>query len=644
MSRFERNLKILLKKEHSFVDKSGELLTDVVCDRAWKLDHSLIELLLADQEVKNKFFDRIRDELVFNHNTFVDYLRDINFLDSSYTRFRNQIGLNIDGKFLRERGEVSLVWPYKDCVLEGGQTKEEEKRDEIFFNEILAHDEINRLLDPKVLTSWKRHTANGLKKVQEIKRDESGMIRENMLIKGNNLLALHSLVEQFRGKVKLIYIDPPYNTGNDSFGYNNRFNHSSWLTFMKNRLEIARELLCDDGVIFVQCDDNEQMYLKVLMDEIFGDQNFVSNSIAVVNRAGRDYASIARTHEYLLAYSKIPQTNLNKLEESNKKFDYTDENGGFNLANLKNNNVRFNVKNRPNLCYPLYVNLSSTDSNGLLEVSLEKQDGFIEVMPPKSQGVQMVWRWGKEKVQQNLNIEIKGKIKQGGGYMIVQKYRKSTKRQRSIWDEKEFTNDRGTKHLKELFTQKVFDYPKSEHLVARVIELGSNKGDIVLDFFTGSGTTAAVAHKMNRQWIAVEQMDYIETITVERLNKVIEGEQGGISKSVDWQGGGDYIYCELMPYAQTYVDRIQQARTSEELEKLRQEICRSSFLNWYISNNDPAKASKMFVDINDTEQQRQLLMDLLDKNQLYVHHSEIDDVDYKVSSHDKKLNELFYGK
>ena len=212
-----------------------------VIDRAWKIDHELVRLLLREIDVKAKFFDEIEGHWVFNFNTFIDYISDKNFLASSYTRFRNKIGLNIDGKFLRERGEVSLVWPYKDCVLEGGQTKEEEKRKEIFFNEVLAHDEIDRMFDPKVLTNWKRHTVEGEEKVREIKRDENGVIRENLIIKGNNLLALHTLKNQFRGKVKLIYIDPPYNTGNDSFGYNDSFNHSSWLTFMKNRLEVARE-------------------------------------------------------------------------------------------------------------------------------------------------------------------------------------------------------------------------------------------------------------------------------------------------------------------------------------------------------------------------------------------------------------------
>ena len=166
---------------------------------------------MADADIKAKFFDEIEGHYIFNTNTFIDYISDKNFLANSYTRFRNKIGLNIEDKFLPERGEVSLVWPYKDCVLEGGQTKEEEKRKEIFFNEILSQDEIDRLFDPKVLTRWKRHTVDGEGEVTEIKRDENGIIRENLLIKGNNLLALHTLKQQFRGKVKLIYIDPPYN-------------------------------------------------------------------------------------------------------------------------------------------------------------------------------------------------------------------------------------------------------------------------------------------------------------------------------------------------------------------------------------------------------------------------------------------------
>ncbi len=239
---FNEKLTALLKEKSDFLDDAGELIPAAVRDHAWRLDHDLIKLLLTDNEIKATFFDEIDGHWIFNHNTFINYITDKNFLANAYTRFRNKIGLNIEGKFLRERGEVSLVWPYKDCVLEGGQTKEEEKRKEIFFNEILAQDEINRMFDPKVLTHWKRHTGDGEQDVTDIQRDENGRIRENLIIKGNNLIALHTLKQQFRGQVKLIYIDPPYNTKGESstFGYNNSFNHSSWLTFIRNRLEIAR--------------------------------------------------------------------------------------------------------------------------------------------------------------------------------------------------------------------------------------------------------------------------------------------------------------------------------------------------------------------------------------------------------------------
>ncbi|MDE0690337.1 MAG: site-specific DNA-methyltransferase, partial [Candidatus Poribacteria bacterium] len=186
---FNEKLIARLKKNPDFLDESGELLPAAVKDYAWKLDYNLIRLLLADPAIKSTFFDEIDGHWVFNHNTFINYINQKNFLANSYTQFRNKIGLDIDGKFLRERGEVSLVWPYKDCVLEGGQTKEEEKRKEIFFNEILAQDEIDRLFDPKVLTNWKRYTATGEQEIAAIQHDENGTIRENLIIKGNNLIA-----------------------------------------------------------------------------------------------------------------------------------------------------------------------------------------------------------------------------------------------------------------------------------------------------------------------------------------------------------------------------------------------------------------------------------------------------------------------
>ncbi len=304
---FSTKLINLLKTDLRFVDDEGEFVLAAVQDRAWKIDRDLVKLLLSDKEIKAKFFEEIEGHWIFNINTFIDYISQKNFLDNSYTRFRNRIGLTIGGKYLRERGEVALVWPYKDCVLEGGQTKEEEKRKEIFFNEVLAQDEINRLLDPKVLTSFKRYTAKGVEPVTDLRRDENGVIRENLIIKGNNLLALYTLKTQFRGQVKLIYIDPPYNTGNDSFGYNDSFNHSTWLTFMKNRLEAAKELLRDDGSIWVNIDDNEIAYLTILLDDIFGRDRYIT-TVTVKRSAATGHKAInpapVVVSDFVVGYSK----------------------------------------------------------------------------------------------------------------------------------------------------------------------------------------------------------------------------------------------------------------------------------------------------------------------------------------------------
>lgn len=226
-----------LKKEPNFVTDNGELKKWVVINKAQNFDEELIELLLANDELKATFFKEIVGTTVFNQSFFIQFLEQKNYLNDSYTQYKNKVGLTIDNKFLKQRNEVSLVWPFKDCILEGGQSREEDKREEIFFNEILAQDEITQLLEPKVLTNAKRIDKDGEKPLNQFNRNTDGTITDNLIIKGNNLLALHTLKEEFAGKVKLIYIDPPYNTGNDGFKYNDSFNHSTWLTFMKNRLQ-----------------------------------------------------------------------------------------------------------------------------------------------------------------------------------------------------------------------------------------------------------------------------------------------------------------------------------------------------------------------------------------------------------------------
>jgi adenine-specific DNA-methyltransferase len=544
-------------------------------------------------------------------------------LDNSYTRFKNRIGLTIGGKFLRERGEVALVWPYKDCVLEGGQTKEEERRKEIFFNEVLAQDEITRLLDPKVLTNFVRYAAKGKEKVTGFKRDENGVIRENLIIKGNNLLALHTLKTQFRGRVKLIYIDPPYNTGNDDFKYNDNFNHSSWLTFIKNRLAVAKTLLQNDGVIFVNCDDNEQAYLKILMDEEFGQENFVACFIWNHRKSSQNDIDVSLSHNYVLCYAKRrEQFRLNPLGINGDKFSNPDNDpkGDWVADPMDAPGVR------ENLMYEI-VNPNTGES----------------YYPPEGRH----WRFTKEKYEEAF---AEGRIvfgKTGKGKPQYKRYKFEAEERGTnpftIWDDVG-TATEATKDLMKLFESKqVFSTPKPERLLERIIHISTKPNDIVLDFFLGSGTTAAVAHKMGRQYIGIEQMDYIETIPIERLKKVIEGEQGGISKSVSWQGGGDFIYCELMKYNEAYMDRIQTAQSSEELLHIWREMAEGSFLKWYVNPSMPEEAVNDFMAIGDLEKQKHLLAELLDKNQLYVNLSEIDDARFNVSAEDKALNRAFYG-
>lgn len=618
----------LLKKDQRFVDDEGELILAAVQDAAWKIDHALVKLLLSKKEIKAKFFDEIEGHWIFNINTFIDYISQKNFLDNSYTRFKNRIGLTIGGKFLRERGEVALAWPYKDCYLEGGQTKEEEKRKEIFFNEVLAQDEITRLLDPKVLTGFTRYTAKGKEKVKDFRRDENGVIRENLIIKGNNLLALHTLKHQFRGRVKLIYIDPPYNTGNDSFGYNDSFNHSTWLTFMKNRLEVARELLTPDGVIFVSCDDNEQAYLKILCDDIFQRDNYVGLiSVAKGTTTGQDAKLLGSSVDYLLIYAKNIQafelSGLPLSEKDLKRFSKQDKTGKYSVLQLRKTGSGDRKEDRPNLFYPITA-----------------PDGS-QVLPIGPGGYESRWRVDKNTYDEWSKNGLIEWVERNGHYVPYVKYyvEGRTKSVSNLWNDVE-GNKKATHTLKSLFeNEKVFTNPKPVGLIKKIISVsGVNSEDIVLDFCAGSGTTAHAVLELNkedggnRQFILCEQMDYVETVTRERVRKVMEQN-----------GGGDFIYCELMKYNEAFMERIQAAQSSAELVQIWREMAKNSFLNWYVNPQVPEEAVKDFEAIGDLDKQKHLLAELLDKNQLYVNLTEIDDARFEVSEEDKALNKAFYG-
>ena len=651
MKRFIDKLENLLKKDLRFVDKSGDLLLNAVKDKAWSLDHNLIELLLTDKEIEGKFFDEINGRCIFNYNTFVTYITSRS-IDNSYTRFCNKIGLNIDGKSMQERGEVSLVWPYKDCVLEGGQTKDMEERTEIFFNEILAQDEITRLFDPKVLTGWAHHTAKGIKKVKEIKRDENGTIRENLIIKGNNLIALHTLKQQFCGKIKLIYIDPPYNTRGDAniFGYNNSFNHSSWLTFMRNRLNDARHLLLEDGCVCVAIDDYEYAHLKLVCDEVFGSENYIGTVVVQSKPSGRTTNThFATCHEYALFYAKaIENIYINTVKLTAKQklvFKYEDKISKYQLSPFRRSGGYSTPDERPNSFYPIYYG----DKNN--ELSLEKKPGFIEILPIDSQGKKRVWRQTRPsflKLVEKGDIVCKKSTKNNWVLYIKDRIPEGRK-PKTIWaDPKYDASAHGTNLLKKLFDgQKVFSYPKSIHTVKDVIQLLTQPdgNNYVLDFFAGSGTTAHAVLELNkedggsRQFILVEQLEQHIDVCKKRLGKVITN---------DTAIRGDFLSCELMPYNQSFIDKIQTAKSSKEIEKIWKDIAGQSFLNWYVNTDQPEKALCKFMEIGKLEngliKQKETLIKLLDKNQLYVNKSEIDDKDFDVSKEDKYLNEEFYDK
>ena len=631
-NKLKNKLYKLLKKDSRLWDKEKKELNETLLkDLIDRLDEEIIELLLGDKELKEKFFIKIKDVFVLKQNDLKFFI-DENKIDNSYTQYQNKIGLRVGNKLLSERDEVVLDWPFKDCVLEGGMTKEDQKRNEIFFNEVLAKDEIDRLYDSKALVNWKRYTAKGGGKVKELKRDKDGTIRENLIIKGNNLLALHSLKERFTGKVKLIYIDPPYNTGNDGFKYNDNFNHSSWLTFMKNRLEIAKQLLKDDGVIFVQCDDNEQAYLKVLMDGVFGRENFICNFVWKGRGGRQDSKFIAQIHETIILFSKnIDSLNINKkMIDDNSLYQFYDERKkqNYKLQLVRKWGSNSKKEDRPNLFYGI------------------KFEGE-EIFPIHPDGSDGCWRWSKQKFEQAINDNLIIKQEKNNKIELYEKIFETNGKKEVIftsWIEDSFSG-KGATHIQQLFGERLFDYPKPEELLKYIIEIATNKHDLVLDFFAGSGTTGAVAHKMNRQYILIEQMGYIHDLPEARLKKVISGEQGGISKSVNWQGGGDFLYTELAEWNFEANRKILKAKSLSELEKLFDELYERYFLNYNVKTKEFKEKT-----INEEEfkklgldRQKKLFVEMLDMNQMYVNFSERADKKYKLTKEDIALSEEFYN-
>ncbi|WP_411919037.1 DNA methyltransferase [Helicobacter pylori] len=519
-------------------------------------DEKLLTFMLEHEnanDYKNAFFKTIANTLVFNEKALLECL-EIKELEKSFTRFKNKIGLYSQGRPIKSSELVVLNFPFKDNVLLGNAKDNNTKSNELFYHEILHKKEIDTLLSPKALCHFEMHGEGDLENALKDKNT-------NYLIKGNNLIALHSLKKKFAKQVKCIYIDPPYNTGNDSFNYNDNFNHSSWLVFMKNRLEAAREFLSDDGVIFVQCDDNEQAYLKVLMDEVFGRDNFIA--CFVWEKTSNSLSRIRIKTEYILCYE---QTKFGLIFNG----DMAEEGQDFPILNEVN--VKRTLQFPPNSIY------FKTFKGVIKPTKFNKMELIDDLRIVNKTNSNMVrinakFKWTQDKLDDE--------IKEGTTFVIKSdefSMRYIRKGDREVKASNVFnaecgvtTNIKATSEIKVLFANSntdLFSTPKPEALISRILEIFTNENDLVLDFFAGSGTTCAVAHKMKRRYIGIEQMDYIETITKERLKKVIEGEQGGISKKCDFKGGGSFVYAELKEVNLEIKKQITDAKSTDECLKI----------------------------------------------------------------------------
>lgn len=575
-------------------------------------DKDLLKAFISNETLKSNFTIDIAGNIVMQTNKLIELFEADEYWQDSYTKYSKKIGLTTGGKFIDESTDVVLDFPYKDTVLKASMSKEDTEKDDLrqdepFLNEIIAKEEIDVLLDKKVLVNAKKYDANGVHIVDSFGKED------NLIMKGNNILALHTLKEKYAGKVKLIYIDPPYNTGGDSFNYNDRFNHASWLTFIKSRLEIAHEFLSDHGVLFISLDDKEAHYCKVLVDEIFGRENFIADICHKSRASVSNDKIISSSHNHLLMFAKNERIIFqNKgdygIDPDLTGFDEKDDNGEYRLVPV--------------------------DGPG----GAKKGNPYFEIL-----GVEGYWRFSKEKM---INMYENGKIIKKGNSIYQKYYKHDAQNKRktiTTWWDDGFLTSTATSELKKVFDgEALFSNPKNEKLLKRIIEFTTRENDIVLDFFMGSSTTQAVAHKMNRRYIGIEQMDYINTVSVPRLQKVIEGEQGGISKDVDWQGGGSFVYVELMEKNRGFLKSIQDAKTQTELHNVFDFMLNEAEIDFRV---DLEKVKDTLHELSFDDQKKTLIK-IIDKNQLYYNYSEIDDeyVRDLISDGDYAFNKNFYDK
>ncbi len=557
MQNLLQELTELLSSDDRLVSE-GRLMKNKIVELALAVDPLLLRHLLGNLSMKRHFFTEVDGVAVFDKIKFQRFVNNKSFLPDSYTAFKNKVGLMDGGEYVADKKEVVLAWPYKDCVLEGGQEKEDAKREEVFWNETLAPDQIDRLLSPKVLVGAIRHSGSGDAPATSISKTD------NLVIKGNNLLSLHTLLPIYRGEVKLIYLDPPYNTSQDSFQYNDSFNHSTWLTFMRNRLSVAKQLLRADGVIFVQCDYIEFAYLKVLMDEVFGSEAALPYvNVKTATPAGFKVVNpgLVNVSEHILIYARGDKKTALKSAyvKAGYQSDYKQiiHDRSLPVEDWTYGSLRELVEAEN-------PGVSAEALPVLIEkYALKKADHVFATYGPHKPSERMKQGIAKSNEKPDSIVEIERE--DGGKHYLL------NGRLIAFYSSKLQTIDGElcpTQRLTDFWSDLSWDSiakeggvtlkngKKPERLLKRILELASEEGDLVMDFHLGSGTTAAVAMKMKRRFIGMEQLDYGVNDSITRLKNVIAGDSSGISKIVKWEGGSSFVSCELGKANQLFVDRI----------------------------------------------------------------------------------------
>ncbi len=629
MNNFFTEIENLLRAEERYFSQDGDFLRNAVYEDAMKMEPALIKLLLSNETAKSKFFRMVDGVAVFDKIEFGWVINNREFLPDSYTRYKNKIGLaNSRGDYISTSNDVELVFPYKDCVLEGGQTKEDQKRSEIFYNETLAPDEVDRLLYPKTFTKARRYKNNNSTTITDFSE------KDHLVIKGNNLLAISSLLKRYEKRIKCVYIDPPYNpTSNaNTFCYNNTFNRSTWLVFMKTRLEMAKRFLTSDGVLIVAIDKNEQPRLQLLIEEIYPEYD-VDCITVIHNPRGTIGTNFSYTHEFAIFVTPKGQKTICNRQLSESEVDWSP------LRNWGSESERTDAKN---CFYPIIIEndkiigFGDVSPDNYHPKQTEYIDGKYYIYPIDVKGVERKWRYARQTVESIYDMLRAKKTKTGYDIELG----KTFGVYKTVWTDSRYdASVNGTQLLKTIIPSTVFSYPKSIFNVIDCINavVKEDKNAIILDFFGGSGTTGHAVMEINkdggnRRFILVEQMDYVETDTLPRNIEIMKK----ISPS------DSIVYFELSKLNQKYVEEIESAKDDVALVSIFKVLLESEFISSNINVKDINPDAEDFVALS-LDDKKQLLMALLDKNLLYVNYCDIDDETYDISDEDKAFTKSFYG-